>query len=395
MNDTVNRKYTRMIPFGLGVVGAVLLVIQHEWHWETAVSASGLLGLGVLAGWKLSADHDRMLAAVLRDRDSASAVEREAAIQQAGENLQALASQVLVVWAKQIDVSRKRMDEAFVALTSRFSEIVHRLNDAVNASRTAVGASSEQSSENGLVSMLSSSENRLNTIVTALNEARQDKEDLLNETRKMVEVIHELKLMAAEVEGIADQTNLLALNAAIESARAGEAGRSFAVVADEVRKLSTRAGENGKRINGKVEMINRAILASTAMVESSVERDTRSLEFSMAKIREVLDEFGAAAKGLEESTGLLQRESERITVEVSDALIQLQSQDRVNQVLMHVQANIDQLCGKLVTPHGPLQLEDVAAVAGALRSSYTMEEELTNHGGGASAQTKTAEITFF
>jgi|CXWL01.1.fsa_nt_gi methyl-accepting chemotaxis protein len=393
MNETLNRN--RIIPFGLGVVGAVLLLMQHEWHWGTAVSAFGLLGLGVLAGWKLSTDHDRRLAAALRDRDSASAMEREAAIQQVGANLQALASQVLSVWGKQIDASRKRMDEAFVALTARFSEIVHRLNDAVNASRMAVGSSPDHTAGNGLVSMLSSSENRLNTIVTALNEARQDKEHLLNETRKMVQVIHELKLMAAEVEGIADQTNLLALNAAIESARAGEAGRSFAVVADEVRKLSTRAGENGKRINGKVEMINRAILSSTAMVESSVERDTRSLEFSMAKIREVLDEFGAAAKGLEESTGLLQRESERITVEVSDALIQLQSQDRVNQVLMHVQTNIDQLCSKLVPPHGPLQSEDVVAVAGALRSSYTMEEELTNHGGGAPAQAKTAEITFF
>lgn len=393
MNGTLS--LYRIFPFGLGALGMVSLFVQSELHWGTVASAAGLLGLGVLAGWKLSTDHERTLAAAVRDRDAISAGEREAVIQQVGENLQALASQVLVVWAKQIETSRKRMDDAFVALTARFSEIVHRLNDAVNASRMAVGASSEQASGNGLVSMLSSSENRLNTIVAALSEAKQDKEHLLSETRKMVQVIHELKLMASEVEGIADQTNLLALNAAIESARAGEAGRSFAVVADEVRKLSTRAGENGKRINGKVEMINRAILSSTAMVESSVERDTRSLEFSMTKIREVLDEFGAAAKGLEASTGLLQRESERITVEVSDALIQLQSQDRVNQVLMHVQSNIDQLCGKLALPHGPLQSEDVAAVAGALRSSYTMEEELTNHGGGASVQAHTAEITFF
>jgi methyl-accepting chemotaxis protein len=287
------------------------------------------------------------------------------------------------------------MDEAFIALTSRFSEIVHRLNDAVNASRKAVGATSETSSENGIVSMLSSSENRLNTIVTALNEARQDKEHLLNETRKMVQVIQELKQMAEEVEGIADQTNLLALNAAIESARAGEAGRSFAVVADEVRKLSTRAGENGKRINSKVEMINRAIMTSTTMVESSVARDTRSLEFSMTKIREVLDEFGAAAKGLEDSTGLLQRESERITLEVSDALVQLQVQDRVNQVLMHVQTNITELCGKLAPLNGGLQPEDIAAVVGALRGSYTMEEELANHGGSSSTKAQSSEITFF
>lgn len=385
----------RALPLCVGLLGSVLLLIDRDLNAMTLASVVSLLGLGAAAGWKLSVDHHRAIAAALQSRDSLSADERDRIAQQIRDSLQALASQVLLVWGRQIESSRKRMDEAFVALTSRFSEIVHRLNDAVNASRKAVGSASESSAENGIVSMLSSSESRLNTIVTALTEARQDKEHLLNETRKMVQVIQELKQMAEEVEGIADQTNLLALNAAIESARAGEAGRSFAVVADEVRKLSTRAGENGKRINGKVEMINRAIVTSTTMVESSVERDTRSLEFSMTKIREVLDEFGAAAKGLEDSTVLLQRESERITLEVSDALVQLQIQDRVNQVLMHVQTNIAELCSKLTPLSGALEQEDVEAVAGALRSSYTMEEELANHGGSSAPKAQASEITFF
>ena len=333
----------RVMPVGVSVVGGILLLALEQLRWETVISAAGLLALGMFAGWRVSLECGRSVSEALRARERRDLDARDAAIEQVSGNLQALASQVLSVWRKQIESSRKRMEDAFVALTVRFSEIVQRLHDAVEASRKAVGGSVEQQTGNGLVAMLSSNETRLNTIVIALTEARQDKEHLLLETRKMVEVIHELKLMAAEVEGIADQTNLLALNAAIESARAGEAGRSFAVVADEVRKLSTRAGENGKRINGKVEMINRAIMSSTAMVESSVERDTRSLEFSMEKIREVLDEFGSAVKGLEQSTGMLQQETERITLEVSEALVQLQSQDRVNQVLMHVQTNIDEL----------------------------------------------------
>ncbi|KAF4516049.1 hypothetical protein B566_EDAN000286 [Ephemera danica] len=385
----------RVLPFGLSLCGASLLLVYLEWHWEAVASAFGLLALGVLAGWKLSSEHARAVAAALQDREAQDYKARDAARDQVSANLQKLGSLVIAVWGKQIDSSRKKMDDAFVGLTTRFAEIVQRLHDAVGSSRRAVGASADQQGRNGLVVMLSSNETRLNTIITALTEARQDKEHLLNETRKMVEVIHELKQMAAEVEGIADQTNLLALNAAIESARAGEAGRSFAVVADEVRKLSTRAGENGKRIHGKVEMINRAILSSTAMVESSVERDTRSLEFSMAKIREVLDEFGSAVTGLEQSTGLLQQESERISIEVSEALVQLQSQDRVNQVLMHVQTSIDQVCRKLVPPHGLLQAEDIVEMAGALRSSYTMEEEQSAHGRGAHAQANAAEITFF
>ncbi|MEQ1794503.1 MAG: methyl-accepting chemotaxis protein [Nitrospira sp.] len=385
----------RVLPFSLGLLGTACVLLDRDMNVLTVALAIGLLGLGLMAGWKLSVEHDRTLAAALAAREAQDFEARDAAIRQVSANLQKLASQVISVWGKQIECSRKKMEDAFVGLTVRFAEIVQRLHDAVGASRKAAGGAAEQQEENSLVAMLSSNETRLNTIVAALTEARQDKEHLLNETRKMVGVIHELKQMAEEVEGIADQTNLLALNAAIESARAGEAGRSFAVVADEVRKLSTRAGENGKRINGKVEMINRAILSSTAMVESSVERDTRSLEFSMAKIREVLDEFGSAVKGLEQSTGLLQQESERISIEVSEALVQLQSQDRVNQVLMHVQTNIDQLCSKLAPPHGLLQSEDVVEVAGALRSSYTMEEELTTHGGEAPVKARAAEITFF
>ncbi|MDE3036606.1 MAG: chemotaxis protein, partial [Nitrospirota bacterium] len=231
--------------------------------------------------------------------------------------------------------------------------------------------------------------------VGALTEAQQDKRELLGETRKLVQFIDELKQMASEVTSVADQTNLLALNAAIESARAGEAGRGFAVVADEVRKLSTRAGENGKRMNDKVETINRAIATSSAMVETSTERDTKSLGFSMSKIREVLDEFAAVARGLEQSSGILRQESERITAEVSEALVQLQAQDRVNQMLLHIQTNIDQLCARLGGLNGNLEADDIAAITSALRSSYTMAEEHDTHSGHQSRQSQPSEITFF
>ncbi|MBX3235714.1 MAG: hypothetical protein KF814_06145 [Nitrospiraceae bacterium] len=390
-----NQSLDKILPLGSSVIGTALLLTHGGLHWPVMLSGAVMVALGSATGWKLSADHAAAIAAIEQQRTALSAEDRATATQELRTGLHALTSQVLSVWSQHIEGSRKRMEDAFVALTSRFSEIVNRLNDAVTASQKAVGAGTTNGSANGMVTMLASSERRLNTIVSALNEARQDKEHLLTESRKMVKVVEELKLMAEEVESIADQTNLLALNAAIESARAGEAGRGFAVVADEVRKLSTRAGENGKRMNSKVQVINSAILSSTTMVETSVQRDSRSLEFSMGKIREVLDEFGSAAKGLEDSMGLLQRESQSITLEVSEALVQLQVQDRVNQILMHVQSNIDQLCGKLVTLEGALRASDVAALAQALKSSYTMEEEHSRHGSGQAAQNKSAEITFF
>ena len=391
----LNLTVHKLLPMGVSIIGAGMLLLEASLGPARIVSAIILLLLGVAAGWKLSSLHSRIITALMNEHETLRDEDRTRTEQQLHETYEALESQVISIWSKQIDASRKRMDDAFVSLTARFSEIVTRLNDAVSASQKAVGAGANSNAENGLVTMLASSEQRLNTIVAALNEARQDKEHLLAETRKLVQVVNDLRLMAEEVESIADQTNLLALNAAIESARAGESGRGFAVVADEVRKLSTRAGENGKRISSKVAFINNAILSSSTMVENSVERDTRSLEFSMTKIREVLDGFGETAKGLEGSMSLLQRESQSITQEVSAALVQMQAQDRVNQILMHVQTNIDQLSSKLTALDGNLRTHDVALLATALKSSYTMAEEHGTHGNSSARQDQPTEITFF
>lgn len=383
------------MPLASGGLGCIALLLQSGSWWTGGSWGALLVGVGAATGWYLSTRHASAIRHVLEQQQSQLQAEHQAAHRKLCESVQQLNAHVVPVWARQIEVSRQKMDEAFVALTARFSGIVSRLNEAMSASHRAAGIGTNGASRNGLVTVLASSEERLNTIIGALTEAQQDKRDLLNETRKLVQFIDELKQMASEVTSIADQTNLLALNAAIESARAGEAGRGFAVVADEVRKLSTRAGENGKRMNDKVEMINRAIASSSSMVEVSTERDTKSLGFSMAKIREVLEEFGTVAKGLEQSSGILQKESEHITAEVSEALIQLQAQDRVNQILLHIQTNIDQLCARLGSLNDGLEADDIAAIAAALRNSYTMADEREANSGQLTRPSQPSEITFF
>jgi len=383
------------LPPALGLIGLAMLVTQGGVWWSAGSLGALLMGCSVLTGWQLATRHAAAVQSALSRQRSQLQAEHEAAYQGIRESLQQLNAHVVPVWMKQVESSRQKMEETFVALTARFSGIVNRLNEAVKASHQAAGVVADGGTQPGLVTMLAHCEERLNTIVGALTEAQQDKMSLLDETRKLVQFIDELKGMALEVTNIADQTNLLALNAAIESARAGEAGRGFAVVADEVRKLSTRAGENGTRMNEKVERINQAIAASSAMVETSTERDTKSLGFSMAKIREVLEEFGTVAKGLEISSGILRHESESIKAEVSEALVQLQAQDRVNQMLSHVQANIEQVHTQLNGLNDNLAAQDVSRIMTALTNSYTMAEELDNHRGAPGLSARPSGITFF
>jgi methyl-accepting chemotaxis protein len=201
--------------------------------------------------------------------------------------------------------------------------------------------------------------------------------------------------MAADVASIAWQTNLLALNAAIEAARAGEAGRGFAVVATEVRMLSNRSADAGKHIAQQVSRISAAIAATCEAAGASMRDETRAVQASEQMIGNVLSSLRGVTDALVQSSDLLQRESSGIQAEVADALVQLQFQDRVSQILAHVQQNIARLPSYLGED---LQLQplDARPLLAELESTYAMAEERTLHTSTPQPALQQAEeITFF
>jgi methyl-accepting chemotaxis protein len=211
-----------------------------------------------------------------------------------------------------------------------------------------------------------------------------------------------LQEMAADVASIAAQTNLLALNAAIEAARAGERGRGFAVVASEVRMLSHKSAETGKRIADKVGLISSAILATGKAAEQSTAQELLSMERSEAAIDTVLGDFRGVTDALLASSQRLTDGSIGIKAEVGEALVQLQFQDRVSQIMGHVRHNIDRMPEVLAESHQQFHATDALAALDAadllaeLEQTYAMaEEHATHHGTTATAKAQVEELTFF
>jgi methyl-accepting chemotaxis protein len=320
-------------------------------------------------------------------------------VQMAG--LDRLCLGVLPVWSSQVEMARAQTEEAINALSTRFYELSQRLEAAVAVSQ---GAGGDGAQSNWLLAMLGESQDKLGSITDSLRSALDAKETLLREIRQLSRFADELQEMALEVSGIANQTNLLALNAAIEAARVGEQGRGFAVVAGEVRALSKLSAATGKKISLTVETVSNSIASALDLSRQYALRDDEAIAGAGQSIESVLGAFHQAVAGLNESGAALRRENVLIQGEISDVLVALQFQDRVSQILGHVQDDMGKLEGRLEqyerdTAAGAIArgaaLADASTWLGELARTYTTAEQHGAHGGAPRAAAAGSEITFF
>jgi methyl-accepting chemotaxis protein len=353
--------------------------------------------LGFLLAQRDARARDQAMAVAVAVAERVAEKDHAARMAPLQADLADLASKAVPVWKRQIGTAQREMEEAIIALSRQFSGIVTRLEGTVRYS-TQGGAGA------GIGNLLADSERTIEHVVGSLEEAMRDKSAMMKDIQGLVRFTVELEKMATDVAKIADQTNLLALNAAIESARAGEAGRGFAVVADEVRKLSMLSGETGKRIGETVHTISSAINNSCTMVQRTSQHDTETIESSKSELNAVLAELAASLHTLVASEQALRQEGEGIKTEIANALVALQFQDRVSQVLGHVVESIDGLGREIDRTQGTLQAINVDRLLDDMKRSYSTDEEHNNHGiafgaSGRKAVSATTpasdEITFF
>jgi len=331
-------------------------------------------------------------------------VKKEAAMQQAIAEFLAsqssLGEQVVPVWCNHIESSRSQMEQAVNALSERFGGIVDKLGVALHTATQATD--SVENSGTDLVTIFDKSEKDLKALVNVQQASMSNMEAMLGKVQGLDRFTVALQDMAFDVARIAQQTNLLALNAAIEAARAGELGRGFAVVAKEFRMLSNQSGESGKKIAQTVKVINAAILDTCATVREAVTVESQSLDTAHATIDQVMADFRKITEAFQSSSDLLQGESMSIQSEVNQALVEMQFQDRVSQILTQVIGNMGRLPEVLQaqqqahTQSGQLQAHDPQDMLDEMKKSYVMADQHVIHEGGqVQSSAAVTDISFF
>lgn len=314
-----------------------------------------------------------------------------------------LCQQLLPVWSGQIVLANTHMEEQVKALTASFSHLIQQLAAAQSAHQNTT-SNIDAGTSGGVVALFNDSQSKLHSIVSSLSAATEMQNHLLKEIINLSSFTDDLKKMASEVRNIANQTNLVALNAAIEAARAGEAGRAFSVVASEVRKLSGLSGEVGKHISSTVQLVNDAISATIALSQEYTTQNGEMVANSEGLITDVLDKLRLTTDGLSEAATEFRHESTVIRHEVENAMVALQFQDRVSQILSHVTQDIARLGHHISTDESATDIHkiDVEAWMQVLEGTYTTLEQVSTHHGaevlafpGGQNTVPETEITFF
>jgi len=373
----------------IGALGGIACLWLASASLAAVACAAALVAAGAWAGW-----HGRQAHAVQSHE-----------LQRYVRGNVAFSADVAPVWSGQIEASRSQMETAIAALSERFAGIVHKLGEMLGAP----GVQGADAADTAASALYADSQKQLQAVVASLREAMHSKALMLDKVQALQGFVGELREMGDGVSRVAQQTNLLAINAAIEAAHAGESGRGFSQVAQEVRALSRTSGDTGRMIAGKTAAISAAIDDVRRSADVTRSQEHQIVADSEARIRNVLDQFQGLTTSLAESTALLRNESRDIQAEVNDALVQLQFQDRVSQVLAHVRDNITRL-PEVVQDHanagdrtGGLAPLLAAGLLRELESTYAMASERVIHQGSGTEAAKVAaagpapqdDITFF
>jgi methyl-accepting chemotaxis protein len=275
-----------------------------------------------------------------------------------------------------------RTQAIFNEAVSGLIQSFHSMNQNVQYQRQLgmqiiAGNQEEGSSVSEFEQFTSKTSDTLRQFVESVVENSRLAMSLVEMTDRITQQMRDVRGRLGEIEGIAKQTNLLALNAAIEAARAGEAGRGFAVVADEVRDLSSRTNHFSMQIRDSLMGMQSTIEATEQAINQMAAQDMTFALTSKGDVEQAMNGIEALNLRTGESVGELNRVAEQVEIAVSQAIVSLQFQDMVTQLLGHVLRRLD-LLDEVVGDEQKmaLALKDSSNPEGTLRTLDALREHV-------------------
>ena len=248
-------------------------------------------------------------------------------------------------------------------------------------------------SDGGVLAAINASETDLHGVMEILKTMQDSKRAILGDVTYFV---RDLKEMVGDVQHIALQVRMLSFNAAIEAAHAGKAGAGFTVVASEMRQLADLSAQTGAKMVKNIEKISVIDATLTDIFRAddrSTDADALAIIKADATIGDVVARFKQLTVSLSHAVQVMESESSLIRGKISDAMVELQFQDRASQILAHIVDNLNAL-NATVEGNNHENL-DAEIWLREMSQKFSTQEEFDNLLGKSGSNPKTRDMTFF
>jgi len=337
-------------------INALLLALLAPRWWQGLIAGA----LIAAAAWTLTG----------KDAPAATPVSARSAgdMDAAHARLPELVQGVVPAWRSNVQLARAQTQEAIDRLTQRFVGIHQRLGGAVSLA---------EGGKNGdVLQVIQNAAQQLGGIAEALEQVLSTRDALLGKIETLGRHNDEIRQLAQEVEQIAARTGVADLFSDQQS----------------WTELAARSAESGRHIVNKTKQVQQQI--QTALVSANqLDSDaSRMMDDSRIVIDKVIADFRQSALKLSGTVGQLEAESREVDQDVCDILVNLQFQDRISQILDHVQLDMVKLVE--VVAHAQPLPERTVWLAN-LEKTYTTQEQRQAHVGQQADKSMQSQVDFF
>lgn len=308
-----------------------------------------------------------------------------------------MVGQVVPVWSKQLEVTRESAADGLAKLLDAFSQITGALGglaDSLEHNNPSV----EVGALDAALAPDAPARAALATLLAPSQRAFDQRDAAVAELGRCGQAIGELRQLGRQAREIGKHTRLVAFNASIEANRGGQgsghgSGNGSQAVANETRMLAARMAEIGEQIERAVAGLDRSLgaerlrgeVGDTTPEELRLELDVRARQALSA----LLGSLGSALR----SSGEVKTAAETLRNQLDEAFVHFQFGDRLSQMLAIVGSDMQNFA-RWVAAHPYATQSDAAEWLSNLESSYTMEEQRSQHHGNVHID-RGSEIEFF
>jgi methyl-accepting chemotaxis protein len=383
-------------PLGCSIVVAIAMAwLVRDWIPSLSVSAM-VTAAWVVALWSLVRKTNGQAAAQARSSNNQPV---------AAEHSPALANCLSEITGQlqSIHSETERVQgifyEAIEKLIASFNGLSQQTNEqqmlAVALTRDISGAAAVGEEAKGFDLFVQHTSGTLATFVESSLQTSKDGMILVEMMDDVTGQLAYIQQSVEEIKSISKQTNLLALNAAIEAARAGDAGRGFAVVADAVRALSSRTSEFGHNIEQNVAKVNATTASAKEVTYRLASQDMSVAVQSKKRIEETMTDLDAMNARVADIADSMGRIATDVKTGVNQAVMSLQFQDLVRQLIGHVQQRVQSLDALVAALSQGCATTDAHLDVSALEQAITELRAKTAHSPVRQRSAQAGEIELF